>query len=45
MVGKGKNPKKLTQEQVFALYKAGPEAIYSLIEYLQETNQQLLERM
>lgn len=45
MGGKGKEPKKLTQEQIFALYKAGPETIYSLIEYLQETNQQLHERL
>ncbi len=35
MGGKGKEPKKLTQEQVFTLYQAGPEAIFSLVEYLQ----------
>lgn len=42
---KGKGPKRLTQEQFFALYKAGPETIYSLIDYLQETNRQLLVRL
>ncbi|MBA7533383.1 IS66 family transposase ISMma15 [subsurface metagenome] len=45
MGGKGKDPKKLTKGQIFALYKAGPEAIYSLIEYLQESNRQLHERL
>ncbi len=52
MGGKGKKPKKLTQEQVFALYKVGPEAIFSLVEYLQnnignlQSNiQQLHERL
>ena len=45
MGGADKRPKKLTREQVLALYKAGPEAILSLIEYLQETNQQLHERL
>lgn len=45
MGGKGKEPKKLTQEQVFALYKAGPEAIFSLVEYLQDNIQQLHEQL
>lgn len=45
MGGTDKKPTKLTREQVLALYKAGPEAIVSLIEYLQETNQQLQERL
>ncbi len=40
---KGKELKKLTQEQVFTLYKAGPEAIFSLVEYLQNNIQQLHE--
>ena len=45
MGGKGKEPKKLTQEQVFALYKAAdPEAIFSLVEYLQNNIKQLHER-
>jgi len=45
MGGADNRSKKLTREQVLALYKAGPEAILSLIEYLQETNQQLHERL
>ena len=52
MGGKGKKPKKLTKEEVFALYKVGPEAVFSLVEYLQNniTNlqtsiQQLHERL
>ncbi len=45
MGGKGKEPNRLTQEQVYALYQAGPEAILSLVEYLQETNRRLHERL
>ena len=45
MGGKGKEPKKLTNEQVFTLYQAGPEAIFSLVEYLQNNIQQLHERL
>ena len=45
MGGKGKKPRKLTREQVFALYQAGPEAVFSLVEYLQDTIQQLDERL
>jgi len=41
MGGKGKESKKLTQEQVFTLYQAGPEAIFSLVEYLQNNIQNL----
>ena len=32
MGGKSKEPQKLTQEQVLALYRASPEAILSLDE-------------
>ena len=45
MGGTDKKPTKLSREQVLALYKAGPEAIVSLIEYLQENIQQLHERL
>jgi transposase len=37
MGGERKTPDKLSREQIFTLYKAGPEAVVSLVEYLQDT--------
>ena len=36
MGGDGSKLKKLTREQITTLYKAGPEAVVSLVEYLQD---------
>ena len=40
-----KETKKLTREQIIDLYKAGPEAVISLAEYLQDSIQQLSNRI
>ena len=37
MGGGGSKFKKLTREQILTLYKAGPEAVVSLVEYLQDS--------
>jgi len=37
MGGERKVPDKLSREQIVTLYKAGPEAVVSLVEYLQDT--------
>ncbi len=37
MGGERKAPDKLSREQIVTLYKAGPEAVVSLVEYLQDT--------
>jgi len=37
MGGERKTPDKLSREQIVTLYKAGPEAVVSLVEYLQDT--------
>ena len=50
MGGEGKTPDKLSREQIVTLYKAGPEAMVSLVQYLQDTvgvlqgNIQILEQ-
>jgi transposase len=37
MGGERKTPDKLSREQIVTLYKAGPEAVVSLVQYLQDT--------
>jgi transposase/uncharacterized coiled-coil protein SlyX len=37
MGGERETPDKLSREQIVTLYKAGPEAVVSLVEYLQDT--------
>jgi uncharacterized coiled-coil protein SlyX len=37
MGGESKAPEKLSREQIVTLYKAEPEAVVSLVEYLQDT--------
>ena len=37
MGGGGRKFRKLTREQILTLYKAGPEAVISLVEYLQDS--------
>jgi transposase len=37
MGGERKTPDKLSREQIITLYKAGPEAVVSLVQYLQDT--------
>jgi hypothetical protein len=37
MGGERKPPDKLSREQIVTLYKAGSEAVVSLVEYLQDT--------
>ena len=45
-MARGNNtPQKLSREQIIALYKAGPDAVVSLIEYLQDNLEQLSIRM
>ena len=38
MGGEREIPEKLSREQIATLYKAGPEAVVSLVQYLQDTN-------
>jgi hypothetical protein len=45
MGGENSNPEKLTREQILTLYKAGPEAIVSLIEFLQERQADIYRRL
>ena len=45
-MARGNNaPQKLSREQIIALYKAGPDAVFSLIEYLQDNLEQLSNRI
>lgn len=37
MGGKSKRRNKLTKDQILTLYKAGPEAVVSVVEYLQDS--------
>ena len=37
MGGERTTPDKLSREQIVTLYKAGPEAVVSLVQYLQDT--------
>jgi len=45
MGGENKRFKKLTREQILTLYKVGPEAVVSLVEYLQDSIESLHERV
>ena len=45
MAGGKKFSRQLSREQIVDLYKAGPEAVISLVEYLQENIQQLSNRI
>mgnify|MGYP001231814471 CR=1 FL=1 len=45
MAGEDKNPQQLSRKQIVDLYKAGPEAMVSLVEYLQESIQRLSRRI
>jgi len=40
-----KKTQRLTRQQIIDLYKAGPEALFSLIDYLQDSIQQLSNRI
>ena len=45
MGGESGHVEKLTREQILTLYKAGPEAIVSLIEYLQDRQSDIYRRL
>jgi transposase len=45
MGGENGHLEKLTREQILTLYKAGPEAIVSLIEYLQDRQTDIYRRL
>ena len=45
MAGENNNPQQLSRKQIVDLYKAGPEAMVSLVEYLQESIQRLSKRI
>ena len=40
-----KKTKRLTREQILDLYNSGPDAVISLIEYLQDSIEQLSNRI
>ena len=45
MARENKETKRLSREQIIDLYKVGPEAVFSLVEYLQDSIQQLSVRV